>query len=824
MKKLLALITALTLFGFVAYSQLPSTYDLRNVDGVNYVTSVKSQQGGTCWTHGAAAAMEGNLLMTGVWEDAGESGEPNLAEYHLDWWNGFNRHNNDDIDPPSGSGLEVHQGGDYMVTSAYLSRGEGAVRDIDGQSYNTPPARHEDSYHYYYPRDVEWFTLADNLENIDVLKQSIIDYGVMGTCMCYSGAFISNYIHYQPPADPTDPNHAVAIIGWDDNKTTQAPLPGAWLVKNSWGATWGNAGYFWISYYDKHCGRQPEMGAITFRNVEPMRYDRVYFHDYHGYRDTLNNCDAVFNRFVGQGQEVLKAVNFFTAVDDVDYSVTIFDDFDGMELLNVLAAKNGTIAVRGLHTIELDAPVGIDEGEDFYVFLQLSAGGYPYDRTSDVPVLLGGDYRTIIESSAAEGESYYLQNGQWIDFYNYDEPAGYLHSGNFCVKVLSGMTGMSLTPESGYYPQGEAGGPFEPVDMTYIIENLSATAINYEVTADSAATWVTLYGTLQGTLEAGETRNIIVSVNEMANSFPEGAYPAAIHFTNLTDHTGDGSREMILIVGQGTLMYEWTFDEDPGWTTEEDWAFGQPLGQGGEHSSPDPTSGYTGNNVYGYNLAGDYPNELAEKHLTSGAIDCSGLYGVHLKFMRWLGVESAEYDHAYVRVSNDGINWTNVWANSAEMTAGAWEEVDLDISAVATDQETVYLRWTMGTTDEGWMYCGWNIDDVQIYGVEESVGITEGAINPALPIICYPNPFYSNTTIAYELEKASHVSLQIYDLQGQLVETLYDEQQAAGTQQVNWNGTARNGNKLPGGIYTCIIRTDNQLSTRKIILMGAYKE
>ncbi|MGQ9574013.1 MAG: Ig-like domain-containing protein, partial [Thermoguttaceae bacterium] len=161
----------------------------------------------------------------------------------------------------------------------------------------------------------------------------------------------------------------------------------------------------------------------------------------------------------------------------------------------------------------------------------------------------------------------------------------------------------------------------------------------------------------------------------------------------------------------------------PWFTMEGGWAFGDPLGNGGPGGSsgfgaPDPNDGVMDHTyeILGYDFAnGNYGRIPNPEYLTSAAIDCTDRYGTVVRFQRWLGVENSDYDQARFYVSTNGTNWTQVWANpNFPMSDDQWNLVEYDISAIADNQPTVYLRWQMGPTDFWGNFCGWNLDNIEL--------------------------------------------------------------------------------------------------------------
>jgi hypothetical protein len=84
----------------------------------------------------------------------------------------------------------------------------------------------------------------------------------------------------------------------------------------------------------------------------------------------------------------------------------------------------------------------------------------------------------------------------------------------------------------------------------------------------------------------------------------------------------------------------------------------------------------------------------------------------------------------------------------------------------------------------------------------------------------YPNPFNPQTTISYQLPVKAKIILKIYDMLGQEVRTLIDENQSSGKHSVVWDGKDNHGQQVCSGFYFYQLNVDNKLfKTKKLMLL-----
>ncbi|MCA1808310.1 MAG: hypothetical protein LC725_02435, partial [Lentisphaerae bacterium] len=234
---------------------LPTSFDLRTA---GKVTAIRDQgQEGACWSFAAYGSMESCLLVknAGTWD---------FSENHM-----VNLHGGD---------WGRNDGGNEFLATAYLARWTGPVLETeDPYPSTTSPAGLRPRKHI---QQVIYLPARRSAGDNNAIKQALMDYGALYTSM-YAGNYLNEATAGYYYNGTKSPNHAVTIVGWDDNYSknnfkTTPPGNGAFIVKNSWGTGWGASGYFYASYHDTKFGSE----NAAFMNAEATsNYDKVYQYD-----------------------------------------------------------------------------------------------------------------------------------------------------------------------------------------------------------------------------------------------------------------------------------------------------------------------------------------------------------------------------------------------------------------------------------------------------------------------------------------------------------------------------------------------------------------
>ena len=83
----------------------------------------------------------------------------------------------------------------------------------------------------------------------------------------------------------------------------------------------------------------------------------------------------------------------------------------------------------------------------------------------------------------------------------------------------------------------------------------------------------------------------------------------------------------------------------------------------------------------------------------------------------------------------------------------------------------------------------------------------------------YPNPFSSNTSIRFDLPRASDVTVTIYDVLGHRFVTITEPDLEAGENTLVWDGRDRHGRQIPSGVYFYRLEADGQAEVKRMTLI-----
>ena len=256
------------------------------------------------------------------------------------------------------------------------------------------------------------------------IKQLIKEYGGVGMSYYDDNQYYdySTNSYYSTVSDNT--NHAISVVGWDDDKVTNSPNKGAWLVRNSWGSDkYSHFGYFWMSYdepsiYDRvyalDCVSDTDSSDDDF-------YDHNYQYDLSAYSQYgwigTGTSSVIANIFTATGTQLLKAVGVETQNPNINYTVNIYTgiaDSSNPESGTLVRTQTGSFIYQGFHTIKIDDPLMLTKGEIFSVVIKLESK----DGKSGAYYVMESNYNLGNAASwycgGEKGQSFYYNYG-WRD-------------------------------------------------------------------------------------------------------------------------------------------------------------------------------------------------------------------------------------------------------------------------------------------------------------------------------------------------------------------------------------------------------------------------
>ncbi len=357
----------------------------------NMVSPVKNQGAcGSCYAFAAAADLESRLLRDfGLLVDLSEN---HLKECHFQ--------------------ERSCLGGNAQIVTNLLTL-QGAVLETCDPYVAADVACNTTCSPQFTVLDWIWLS-GSTLPSTTSLKQALLDHGPLATTVfagddsspawqsAFNGWSGGSGLYY---AGSQAPNHAVTLVGWDDEHPHTGGGQGCWIVKNSWGEGWGSScgfgetgGYFYIAYGSAGLGKWTS--AITefmpaYPELAVLAWDAGGWTGAYGTGQTTVWGLA---RFTAGDATALHRVEFWTtdATDRVD--AYVYASFNGSSLSGLLAsAEDRSFPAAGYHSIALGEPLPLTAGNDYYVALRLqnAAFGYPLAVDDQSPPAAGRTWISV---------------------------------------------------------------------------------------------------------------------------------------------------------------------------------------------------------------------------------------------------------------------------------------------------------------------------------------------------------------------------------------------------------------------------------------------